>query len=124
MAGSRKPVATTTEQKERTQTKFEQNLVRSNSEIRAERGRRISETVGDAQAKLIMDIKGSIRKKKDELESMMDLSTDNTNTSMNVISKDFDADSFVERINSLKTQIRLDEIKLEIAEETNNEWFA
>lgn len=119
----RKPVAAKVEET-KNQTKFEQTLIRSNSEIRADRGKRISERVGDAQKKLIMDIKDRIRRKQDELESMMDLSTDNTNTSMNVIAADFDASNFVERINTLKVEIRLDEIKLDIAEETNEEWFS
>jgi len=104
-------------------SKFESQLVRDNKAIRADRGRRIAEAVSDAQTKLIMAIRGDIRKKEDELAAMTDLSTDNQTTSMNVISPSFDADAFVGRINDLKTSINVLKIKLRIAEETQTEWF-
>lgn len=103
--------------------KFESILTRDNKSIRADRAKRIVSSVQDAQLRLIMDIRGDIRKKEDELDSMTDLSTDNNNTSINVISPNFDASQFVERINELKKDIHLLEIKLRIAEQTQDEWF-
>jgi hypothetical protein len=111
-------MATTTKK-----SKFESQLMRDNKQIRADRARRIGESVTDAQTKLIMQIRGDIRKKEDELAAMTDLSTDNQNTSMNVIAADFNPDAFVERINTLKVEINLLQIKLRIAEETQAEWF-
>jgi len=104
-------------------SKFESQLIRGNKEIRADRGRRISESVSDAQLKLIMDIKSDIRKKEDELARMTDLSTDNHNTSMNVISPSFDADAFVRKINELQLDLEKLRIKQRVAEETQQEWF-
>lgn len=104
-------------------SKFEAQLVRDNKAIRADRGRRIAEAVSDAQARLVMDIRGDIRKKEDELAAMTDLSTDNTNTTMNVISPDFDAYKFVAKINQLKTELDVLGVKLSIAESTQTEWF-
>lgn len=121
MATPRKTTATT---KTATTSKFASTLSRDNKQIRYERAIRISESVSDAQQKLIMDIKSKIRGRENELESMMDLSTDNTNTSMNVISESFNPDDFVTRINTLKKEIKLFTIELEIAEETNEEWFS
>lgn len=103
--------------------KFVGQLKRSNSKIRIDRARRIGDSVSDAQEKLLMDIKGNIRKMEDKLDTMMDLSADNRTTTNNVISSDFCADSFVREINDLKTKIRLESIKLEIAQETKEEWF-
>lgn len=105
-------------------SKFAIQLARDNKQIRADRAVRISEGVADAQARLTMDIKGQIRGKEDELSAMTDLSTDNTNTSLNVISPSFNATEFVSRINTLKTEIKMLRIKLEIAEDTTAEWFS
>lgn len=104
-------------------TKFASQLRRDNSAIRADRAERIAEAVADAQAKLIMGLKDSVRKSQNELDAMMDLSADNQTTSMNVISADFDADAFVQRINQLKTNIAVKSEELEIALETQKEWF-
>lgn len=105
-------------------TKFATTLARDNKQIRADRAVRISEGVADAQARLVMDIRGQIRGKEDELSAMTDLSTDNTNTTLNVISPSFNANDFVGKINTLKTEIKMLNIKLEIAEETTQEWFS
>lgn len=104
-------------------SKFEIQLARDNKQIKADRAKRIAESVSDAQMRLVMDIKADIRKKEDELSAMTDLSTDNTNTTMNIISKDFDPASFVSRINELRTEIATLSIKLSIAEETSAQWF-
>lgn len=104
-------------------SKFETQLVRDNKAIRADRGKRIAESVSDAQTRLIMDIRGEVRRIEDELASMTDLSTDNTNTTMNVISPNFDAYEFVKQINELNTKLNLLNIKLSIAEKTQKEWF-
>ena len=102
---------------------FVAQLKRSNSKIRADRAQRIGAKVANAQSRMIMDIEEGISNKQDKLDAMMDLSTDNTSTSLNVVSPDFDANSFVTNINKLKTEIRLEQIKLEIAQDTTKEWF-
>lgn len=104
-------------------TKFEQQLTRSNSQISADRARRIKEAVSDEQNKLVMDLKALIRKDENELDAMMDLSTSNENTSINVISPSFDASQFVRRINELKSRLAINEEKLAIAKDTLEEWF-
>lgn len=104
--------------------KFVAQLKRSNSKIRADRANRIGESVADAQEKLIMDIKAEIRNKYNRLDNLIDLSADNRTTSMNVVSDDFSADAFVKEINKLKVEIQLAEVKLKIAQETKDEWFA
>jgi hypothetical protein len=105
-------------------SKFATTLARDNKQIRADRAIRISEGVADAQTRLVMDIRGQVRTKEDELAAMTDLSTDNTNTTLNVISPNFNANDFVAKINTLKTEIKMLNIKLEIAEETTQEWFS
>ncbi len=107
----------------KTVSKFAETLSRDNSAIRDDRAKRISESVADAQDTLIRNIKDKIRKAEGELDSMLDLSSDNQTTSMNVISPTFNADTFVIRINELKVQISLETLKLGIAQETKKEWF-
>ena len=104
-------------------SRFEAQLVRTNKQIKGDRAKRINGTVADAQMVLIMGIRGKVREKENELDAMMDLSTDNQTTTMNVISPKFDAKEYVERINKLKVEIKMLSIELSIAEETYAEWF-
>lgn len=106
-----------------TVSRFAEQLSRDNSSIRTDRAKRISESVSEAQDKLIFAIRDKVRKAQGELDSMMDLSSDNHTTSMNVVSPEFNADTFVSRINELKVIISLESEKLIIAEETKEEWF-
>lgn len=106
------------------ESKFVAQLKRSNSKIRVDRARRIGTMVSNSHARLVMDLEEKIAKKEDELEAMMDLSTDNQTTSLNVISPNFDAAAFVEKVNNIKVDLRLLKIKLEIAQETTKEWFS
>lgn len=102
---------------------FVEQLKRGNAKIRADRAERIGNKVSRAQTKLISDLEDERDSKQDELDAMMDLSSDNQKTSLNVISKDFDAYAFVNQINKLKTDIKMLEIKLTVAQETSKEWF-
>ena len=102
---------------------FVAQLKRGNSKIRTDRAVRIGNKVANAHSRMVMDLEEKVANKEDELEAMMDLSTDNQTTSLNVVSPDFDASKFVERVNILKTDIRLLKINLEIAQETTKEWF-
>lgn len=98
-------------------------LARSNSSIREDRARRIAEAVSDAQDKIIMDLNAEIRKRENELDSLMDLSTSNLATSLNVISPDFDAEQYIRRINQLHIDIELKRQELEIAKEVKADLF-
>lgn len=102
---------------------FQKQLSRSNSKIREDRAKRIAEAARDAQLKLVMDLKAQKRKLENELDGMTDLSSDNQTTSMNVISPNWDADQFMSQIQKLKTDIKMIDIKIQIAEETTKEWF-
>lgn len=104
-------------------SKFEAQLVRDNKTIRADRGKRIAESLADAQARLIMDIKGEKRKREDALAAMTDLTSDNQTTSMNVISPNFNADTFVREMNKLQVEIKKLDEQLSVAESTNKDWF-
>lgn len=104
-------------------TKFVNQLKRTNSKIQADRAQRIGKSVSNAQTRLVMDLEEKVNKKQDELDAMMDLSTDNVSTSLNVISPDFNAKEFVEKINSIQVELNLLNIKLSIAQKTQAEWF-
>lgn len=104
-------------------SKFEAQLTRSNKQISKDRAKRIKDAVNDEQLKLIMDLKAQIRNDENKLDAMMDLSTSNETTSINVISPNFDASAFVRTINDLKQRIAIASEKLAIAEGTLNEWF-
>ena len=104
-------------------SKFVNQLQRSNKQIKIDRARRIGEACSDAQVKLVMDIKEKIRKKENRLDEMTDLSASNQSTTNNIISSNFDASHFVKEINDLKVDIANLEVELEVAEETSKEWF-
>jgi hypothetical protein len=104
-------------------SKFADILARSNASIREDRARRIAEAVSDAQDKIIMDMNAEIRKRENELDAMMDLSTSNLKTSMNVISPDFDAESYVKKINQLYIEIETKRMELEIIKEVKSDLF-
>jgi hypothetical protein len=104
-------------------SKFADILARSNASIREDRARRIAEAVSDAQDKIIMDLNAEIRKRENELDAMMDLSTSNLKTSMNVISPDFDAESYVKKINQLYVEIETKRMELEIIKEVKADLF-
>jgi hypothetical protein len=104
-------------------SKFADILARSNASIREDRARRIAEAVSDAQDKIIMDMNAEIRKRENELDAMMDLSTSNLKTSMNVISPDFDAESYVKKINQLYIEIETKRMELEIIKEVKADLF-
>ena len=105
------------------ETKFVSQLKRSNSKIRADRAIRIGNKVANSHARMCMDLEEKIASMEDELDAMMDLSTDNQVTSLNVISPKFDANEFVNKVNELKVKIRITKEKLEIAQETSKDWF-
>lgn len=103
--------------------KFAEILSRSNASIRTDRAKRISDAVSDAQDKLIMDINADIRKQENELDAMMDLSSSNLRTSLNVIDPAFSADDFIRKVQELKVGIELKKQELKIAKETKSDLF-
>jgi hypothetical protein len=125
--GTRKPAAPrakapAAEVKERV-SRFEEILSRSNADIRKDRAKRITSSVVDAQAKFIMELNSKIRKKENELDSLLDLSTSNQTTSMNVVHPDFVAEEYVQRINSLVLEIELKKQELTVALEVQEDLF-
>lgn len=104
-------------------SRFEEILSRSNADIRKDRAKRITSSVVDAQAKFIMELNSKIRKKENELDSLLDLSTSNQNTSMNVVHPDFNAEDYVNRINSLVLEIELQKQELVVALEVQEDLF-
>lgn len=104
-------------------SRFEEILSRSNADIRKDRAKRITSSVVDAQAKFIMELNSKIRKQENELDSLLDLSTSNQNTSMNVVHPDFDAEEYVQRINALVLDIELQKQALVVALEVQEDLF-
>lgn len=105
------------------ESKFVKQLKRSNKAIRADRAKRIGTKVSNAHSRMCMKLQEDISNMEDEIDAMTDLSTDNQSTSMNVISTNFNADEYVERLNTLKVKIKIAKEKLEIAQDTTSELF-
>jgi len=105
-------------------TNFVNQLKRGNAKIRTDRAQRIGKKVSNAHQRMCMDLEEKVANKEEELEAMMDLSTDNRNTSLNVVSPDFDAEAFVNKVNDLKVEIKLLKVKQEVSGETTEEWFS
>jgi hypothetical protein len=104
-------------------SRFEEILSRSNADIRKDRAKRITSSVVDAQQKFIMDLNSTIRKKENELDSLLDLSTSNENTSMNVIHPNFNPEDYVQKINTLVLDIELKKQELVVALEVQEDLF-
>ena len=104
-------------------SKFEAQLKRTNKQIKADRANRINSSLADAQTALIIGIRSKVRSLENQISSMLDLTADNQTTSMNVISQNFDPKEFVEKLNKLKLDHKMESIELKLAEETYVEWF-
>lgn len=105
------------------QSAFVTVLTRDNKTIKVDRAERIGKKVSNAQSKLIMELEDLISADEDRLEAMMDLSTDNKNTSLNIISPNFDAKDFVTTMQDIHVNLKINKEKLQIAQDTLSKWF-
>ena len=102
-------------------SKFYNNLIKSNNEIKETRAKRVSEQAEMAQQELVNRIKKELNQLENQLEDIYDLAPDNTQ-SLNV-GKNFDAEQWVQKVQDLKIQFMNKEVELKAANETLNEWF-
>jgi hypothetical protein len=100
---------------------FVLSLKRNNREIRADRATNISEDTQMEYKREIEDIQVSIKKLNRELENMLDLSPNNTQSL--VLASNFDSKSFVKKDIEIGLKIRNLEITLEIAKKRYNYLF-
>lgn len=102
-------------------SKFYNNLIKSNNEIKETRAKRVSEQAEMAQQELVNRIKKELNQLENQLEDIYDLAPDNTQ-SLNV-GKNFDAEQWVQKVQDLKIQFMNKEVELKAANETLSEWF-
>lgn len=94
---------------------FSLSLKRNNKQIRDDRATAICEDAQLVYKRKIEDIEMSIKKKRRDRESMLDLSP--TNAQSLTLASEFKADEYVNIDIDLGIQIRNDEIRLEIAKD-------
>ena len=109
--------------KEAEQTMFAGILSRNNDKIRDDRAGRISEACSDAAIAVVQAKKKVVRGLCNEIDAMMDLSADNQNTSLNVISPDFDADEYVGKLTQLNIDLEIAKQELDVAQVTTKKYF-
>lgn len=100
---------------------FINSLKRNNREIRADRATNISEDTQMEYKREIEDIQVSIKKLSRELENMLDLSPNNTQSL--ILASNFDSKAFVKKDIEIGLKIRNLEITLEIAKKRYNYLF-
>jgi len=101
---------------------FKQMLVRSNTEIKAERADRIAKGAHRAYVKLVMDLEAKRDNILEAIEASKDLSTSNDRNSMNAI-ESFDAERWVSKFQANAVELELCTRELAIAEGQFGELF-
>lgn len=100
---------------------FVDSLKRSNKSIKDDRATAIGEDAEMAFKRCVEDLSMDVKRKKRERENMLDLSP--TNAMSLMVANDFDEAKFVDEDIKLGVEIRLLEIKLDIAQERYNYLF-
>jgi len=107
---------------ENKRSKFMEILTRDNSEIaitRAERFEQITKTEIDNH---ISSIENDIIKAQDEMDTLLDISTNNDINAINAL-RDWDAEEFVTKRCTLRLKIKRLNEALEVAQAERNELF-
>ena len=102
---------------------FQEMLERGNAKIRGDRAKRIADSVKEAQVDLVRSLESQIRRVTDDLDRMLDLSTDNTSFTVNRVI-DLDGSDFVTKLHELNISMTELSIELQIATETLNKYFS
>lgn len=102
--------------------KFAKNLAATHEEIKEKRAKNIAASALAAQEELIRGIEGEIRGYENELMDLEDLNTDST-TSLNPGKSEFDANSWVSRMQDVKINLLNKQVELKVAKETFTEYF-
>ena len=103
--------------------KFTRNLQLSNQEIKDKRAIMIAEDAQIAQTQLIQEISARKRKLDRKLLELEDVSPAST-TSLNPSRTDFSPLAWTTAIQFTKCELRMVNVELEVALETNEEYFA
>jgi len=82
----------------------------------------LSSNLEREQKRLVMDLEDSVSNMKASLDSLNDLYPD-SELSLRIISKDFDPKKWVQDTQKLKVNIEMEQVKLDIAKKTFEEWF-
>ena len=102
---------------------FAARLARDNAKVKAERAARVSSSLEAAQKMLIYGLEEQVRVIEDSLDEMVDISTDNTSTTLNVISKNFNSKEFTATMQTRKVNLKLKQQELAIAQDTYDTEF-
>ena len=102
---------------------FHEILERNNAKIRGDRAKRIADSVKEAQVDKVRNLESQVRKVTDELDRMMDLSTDNSSFTVNRV-LDLDGTEFVNALHNHNITLTELDIELSIAKKTLKEYFS
>lgn len=103
--------------------KFITGLVQDTSGIKKQKAIAVGKETADAQIDLIRLLEKRKREIENKLLDLTDLSPENT-FDLRPTKKDFNATAWVQNLQELKLQLLEVEIELQVAEETQSEWFA
>lgn len=101
-------------EKKKSTNPFVSILKRDNKTIKADRAVRIGQSVKEAQIKLILDMRASLRGFEDQKAAMTDISASNSVNSMNAI-VELNAAEFVTEYHAISVRIELADRELQIA---------
>ena len=102
--------------------KFQQLLAGSSKDIREQRANMIATQTQKVQETLVRNLMDERDKLEWKLMELTDISRD-SDFSLMVTKKDFNADEWARNVQTLKVQLLDNEIQLTTAKETLKEWF-
>ncbi len=102
--------------------KFVKTLSQSNSKIKEARAKIIAADAQFAQENIVRNLETEKRKLDGKLLSLTDLHPD-SELSLRVVRKDFDAEQLFQDIQNTKVDLANKTVELQLANETSKEWF-
>ncbi len=101
---------------------FVAGIVRTNTEVRADRASRFGNAVRNASEAHLTKCRAEVSDKELIIEQMLDFGPTNT-LDLTVASSNENATEMIEKIHRAQVDLRLARIELEIAEDRHDEWF-
>ena len=101
---------------------FYNKLVRTNTQIKADKARRFAEGAADAAQMAIMKMEGEKRAIEEAIAAGSDISTSNDRNALNALEA-FDANSWFSTLAANRLQLKIINEKLEVLHDIRTEFF-
>src|SRR5574343_421385 len=106
-----------------TKNKFELNLTASNSQIKADRARRLSADVEIEVDTLIGAKKREVSALMNHIDNLTDLGPENVTSLLKVEKAGLNAANWVTQLHKAKVDLKIKQLELDVALDIKKEWF-